>query len=67
VPWDAELIEAFLCPPGSERFWDAVLARAALVTIAREPYHCGGLERGARLWLAFAEVFFRRVLGAPPP
>jgi hypothetical protein len=67
VSWDAELIDAFLRPPDSERFWDALLERAAVLTIAREPYHCGGLERGARLWLAFCEVFFRRVLGVPAP
>jgi hypothetical protein len=65
--WDEELIDAFLRPPGSQPFWDALLERTALVTLAREPYHCGGLERGARLWLAFSEVFFRGVLGVPPP
>jgi hypothetical protein len=65
--WDAEQIESFLKPPGSERFWTSVLARTQLVTIAREPYHCGGFERAARLWLAFSEVFFRRLLGVPAP
>jgi hypothetical protein len=44
-----------------------VLSRTSLVTIAREPYHCGGLDRGAQLWRDFAEVFFRRLLGVPPP
>lgn len=67
VTWDAELIDGFLRPPGSERLWDALLERTAVVTLAREPYHCGGLERGARLWLTFCEVFFRGVLGVPPP
>lgn len=67
VPWDVEHIDTFLRPPGSERFWTAILGRAHLVTLAREPYHCGGLDRGARLWRDFAEVFFRRLLGVPPP
>ena len=67
VPWDEDHVDAFLRPPDSERFWSAVLSRTRLLTIAREPYHCGGLERGARLWRDFSEVFFRRLLGVPPP
>jgi hypothetical protein len=67
IPWDADLIDAFLQPPGAAPFWASVLARTRLVTIAREPFHCGGFERAARLWLAFSEVFFRRVLGVPAP
>ncbi len=67
VPWDAELIDAYLRPPGSERLWGALLERVAVITLAREPYHCGGFSRGAKLWLAFCEVFFRGVLGVPAP
>lgn len=67
LPWDAARIDAFLRPPGAETFWPSVLARVRLVTIAREPFHCGGFERGARLWLDFSEVFFRRLLGVPAP
>lgn len=67
VPWDAEHIDAFLRPPGSDELWKQVLAKVCLVTVAREPYHCGGLERCARLWLAFSEVFFGRLLGVPAP
>jgi hypothetical protein len=67
VPWDAEHIEGFLRPPDSERFWEPVLSRTRIVTLAREPYHCGGLSRGARLWADFAEVFFTRLLGVPVP
>ena len=67
MPWDADHIEAFLRPPDSGPFWELLFARTRLVTIAREPYHCGGLSRGARLWLDFAEVFFRRLLGVPAP
>ncbi len=67
VPWDAEHIDAFLRPPGSEELWRLVLARVCVVTLAREPYHCGGLERGARLWGEFSRVFFGRLLGVPAP
>lgn len=67
VPWDAEHVEAFLRPPDSEELWKAVLAKVSVVTIAREPYHCGGLERGARLWGAFSQVFFGALLGVPAP
>ncbi len=65
--WDRELIEGFLFPPDSGPFWATVLPKVQVVTLAREPYHCGGLGRGARLWLDFAEVFFRRLLEVPPP
>jgi hypothetical protein len=67
LAWDADQIDGFLRPPGWERFWTPLLERCELVTVAREPYHCGGFTRGARLWLAFAEVFFERLLGVPPP
>jgi len=67
LPWDAELIDAFLRPPDSEAFWRPVLERTRVITIAREPYHCGGFGRSAALWLSFAEVFFGRLLGVPPP
>ncbi|MGC4116730.1 MAG: hypothetical protein QM765_19645 [Myxococcales bacterium] len=67
VTWDAEHIDAFLRPPGSEDLWRQVLAKVCVVTIAREPYHCGGLERGARLWGEFSRVFFGRLLGVPAP
>lgn len=67
VPWDAEHVDAFLRPPGSQALWRDVLARTRVITLAREPYHCGGLARGARLWLAFSEVFFGRLLGVPEP
>lgn len=67
LAWDRERIEGFLRPPGSDPFWSAVLERTRLITLAREPYHCGGLAQGARLWLDFAEVFFERLLGVPQP
>lgn len=67
LTWDAEQIEGFLQPPHAGEFWNTVLERTRLITLAREPYHCGGFTRGARLWIDFAEIFFRRVLGVPPP
>ena len=67
IPWDQEQIDSFLRPPGSEIFWTEALSRTRVITIAREPYHCGGFDRSALLWRAFAEVFFRRLLGVPAP
>ncbi len=67
LPWPEETIREFLLPPGSERFWDAVLARTVAITIAREPYHVGGLIPGGRLFEAFARVFFGELLRAPLP
>lgn len=67
LAWDAERIDAFLRPPGSDAFWNSVFKRTRLVTIAREPFHCGGFAHGARLWLDFAEVFFERLLNVPQP
>lgn len=67
LAWDRERIDAFLRPPGSDAFWSAVLERTRVITLAREPFHCGGFAQGARLWLDFAEVFFERLLGVPQP
>jgi hypothetical protein len=67
LAWDAELIDAFLRPPDSQAFWGPVLARTRVVTVAREPYHCGGFGRSATLWTAFADCFFGRLLGVPAP
>lgn len=67
LAWDTERIDAYMRPPGSGSFWNAVLERTRLVTIAREPFHCGGFGQGARLWLDFASVFFERVLNVPAP
>lgn len=67
VPWARDKLAGWLRPPGSEAFWADVLAKAAVVTIAREPYHCGGFAAGARLWLDFAEVFFGELLETDAP
>ncbi|MFM2151839.1 MAG: hypothetical protein RL199_274 [Pseudomonadota bacterium] len=67
LTWDADQIHRWLTPPGAEAFWDVLRERVEVVTLAREPYHCGGFDRGARLWSTFAEVFFGRVLGTDAP
>lgn len=67
VPWPREVIREFLMPRGSHAFWDDLLPRVAAVTIAREPFHCGGMVAGGRLFESFAEVFFRELLGADLP
>ena len=65
--WDADQLRRWLLPPGSERFWEVVRERVEVVTVAREPYHCGGFQRGARLWMSFAEIFFEELLGVDVP
>src|SRR5581483_3308475 len=58
VPWPTELIRESLLPRGSERFWEAVLAKTVALTFAKEPYHCGGLVAADRLFEAVAQVLF---------
>lgn len=67
VPWPRTLVREYLLPPGSERFWEAVLERCAALTLAREPHHCGGLSAAADLFRDVAEVLFREVLRTEPP
>ena len=57
-------IRSFLA---ADAFWDVVLPRVAVVTIAREPYHCGGFRLGAQLWRDFSAVFFGGLLGVEEP
>ena len=67
VPWPRELIRRHLLPPGSEAFWDAVLAKCLVLTFAREPAHCGGVIAANRLFEDAAEVLFRELLRTDPP
>lgn len=67
VPWPEPLIREFLLPPESERFWDEVLGATVTITIAREPYHTGGVIAGDRLFEAFARVFFGELLRVDLP
>lgn len=67
VPWPRELIRRLLVPPGSEPFWDAVLFKARVLTLAREPLHCGGMIAANRLFEDAAEVIFRELLKTDLP
>lgn len=67
LPWPRDVIREFLLPEGSEPFWDAVLEKAAALTLAREPHHCGGLLASGALFRDVAEVLFRELLHAEPP
>lgn len=67
VPWTRALIREHVMPRGSEPFWDAVLRRCVALTLAREPYHCGGLVAAGRLFEDAAEVLFRELLRVDLP
>ena len=67
LPWPQETIRRFLCPPGSEAFWEAVLSRSLALTLAREPAHCGGILAGNRLLEDALQVLFVELLGAELP
>jgi hypothetical protein len=67
LPWPRGTIREYLLPPGSEAFWDAVLGRCVALTLAREPYHCGGLLASGELFRDVAEILFRELLRTEPP
>lgn len=67
VPWSRELVRRLLRPPGSDPFWDAVLFKSRVLTIAREPLHCGGVIAANRLFEDVSEVLFRELLGTDLP
>ncbi|MCI0573599.1 MAG: hypothetical protein L0Y66_22905, partial [Myxococcaceae bacterium] len=67
LPWPKGTIRTFLLPEGSGPFWDAVLARCSALTLAREPYHCGGLVASGRLLEEALGVLFGELLGADLP
>lgn len=64
LPWPAEVVRDHLMPEGSARFWEALLPRTVALTLAREPYHCGGLLASGRLYAAVAPVLFGELLGS---
>ena len=64
LPWPQALVRDHLLPEGAEGFWKAVLPRTVALTLAREPYHCGGLLAAGRLFEAVAAVLFGELLGA---
>lgn len=67
VPWTRPLIRDHVLPEGSAAFWEAVLGKCRALTLAREPYHCGGVIASNRLFEDAAEVVFRELLGADLP
>lgn len=64
LPWPQALVRDLLLPEGSETFWRALLPRTVALTLAREPYHCGGLLASNRLLEIAAPVLFGELLGA---
>ena len=64
LPWTEGLVRDYLLPEGSEEFWEELLPRVVAMTLAREPYHCGGLLAQGRLLELVAPVLFGTVLGA---
>ena len=67
VPWPRAAIRRFLLPEGSGPFWEAVLSRCRALTLAREPYHCGGVLAAGRLLEDALTVLFGELLGAELP
>lgn len=67
VPWPLELIRDHLLPRGAQAFWAQVLAQCEVLTIAREPGHCGGLIAAGRLFERVAQVLFEELLEADLP
>lgn len=67
VPWSRELIRRMLLPPDSGPFWDAVLFKTKVLTIAREPLHCGGMIASNKLFEELATVLFQELLNTDLP
>jgi hypothetical protein len=64
LPWTQSIVRDHLLPEGSSAFWDALLPRTVALTLAREPYHCGGLLGAGRLLAQVAPVLFGELLGS---
>jgi hypothetical protein len=67
LPWPGEAIRDYLFPEGAAAFWDAVLPRCVALTLAREPYHVGGVVAAGRLFETAAAVVFEELLGVGTP
>lgn len=67
VQWSRELIRRQLLPQGSGPFWDAVLFKSKVLTLALEPLHCGGVVATHRLFEEVAEILFRELLQTDVP
>lgn len=67
VPWPRALAREFLFPEGAESFWSELLPKTVALTLAREPFHCGGLLATDALFAEVAPVLFQELLGAGLP
>jgi len=67
LPWPRELVRDALLPEGSSAFWSALLPKTIALTLAREPYHVGGLLAANRLFEVAAPVLFEELLGGRVP
>lgn len=67
VPWPRELIRRALIPTGSEAFWEAVFAKARVLTLAREPLHCGGMIASNRVFEDVCAVLLVELLRTDLP
>jgi hypothetical protein len=67
LAWPQSVIRSFLFPEGGAELWDQILAKTAVLTLAREPYHCGGLVAAGRLFEGLAQVLFVELLRADLP
>ena len=67
LPWAEPAIRAHLLPPQASEFWAKALTRVLALTLAREPYHCGGLIAAGRLFEVAAKVIFEELLEAEVP
>lgn len=67
LPWPASAIRSFLLPAGSEAFWDTVLGKTRVLTIAREPHHIGGVMAAHALFDFMAPIVFGEFLGVDVP
>ena len=68
APWSREEIRrAVLETAPWPEVWNVVLPKTRVFTFAREPFHCGGLVAGGRLFEDAATVFFEELFGADAP
>jgi hypothetical protein len=67
LPWPSDVIRSFVMPPGSEDFWNTVLPKCSVLTVAKEPLHCGGVVAGHDLFKLVAQVIFVELFHAQLP
>lgn len=65
--WSRLQARRLLVPEGCGDFWMDVLPRTVALTVALEPYHCGGITRGHVLFLECGPAIFEELLGVGVP